>query len=58
MKETGETEVIRKRLNSFERRVVHLAVKEMDGIGSQSVNHEGEKRIEVYSLAGDQAGEE
>lgn len=58
VKATGQAEVIRKRLNSFERRVVHLAVKEIDGIGSQSVKHDDEKRIEVYVLDEDVVGEE
>lgn len=58
VKASGERELIRKRLNSFERRVVHLAVKEVDGISSESVEVDGDKLIEVYVLDRDVVGEE
>jgi predicted RNA-binding protein Jag len=58
VRSTGETEIIRKRLNSFERRIVHLAVKEMAGIGSESIKQGEDKVIEVYVLDKDVIGEE
>lgn len=46
--ETGEPEVIRKRLNSYERRVVHMTISEIEGVASESIKQEGEKRIQVF----------
>ncbi len=45
--ESGKSEVIRKRLNSYERRVVHVAIADVEGVRSESVKHDGEKRIEI-----------
>lgn len=52
--ESGKSEVIRKRLNSYERRVVHVTISEIAGVGSQSVKQDGEKRVEIYALTGDE----
>ncbi|MCB9780448.1 MAG: hypothetical protein H6742_17920 [Alphaproteobacteria bacterium] len=58
VRDTGETEVIRKRLNSFERRVVHVAVSEIRGVQSESIEEDGEKRIAISRADGAGAGEE
>ena len=34
---TGEPTELRRELNSFERRIVHMVVSEMDGVVSESV---------------------
>ncbi|RME25936.1 MAG: hypothetical protein D6798_07715, partial [Deltaproteobacteria bacterium] len=55
--ETGKSEVIRRRLNSYERRVVHVAIADVDGVRSESIKQDGEKRVEISpATAGD--GEE
>ncbi|MCP4917106.1 MAG: KH domain-containing protein [Proteobacteria bacterium] len=47
--ETGEAEVIRKELNSYDRRLVHVAAKEL-GVGSRSIGEGNHKQIEIYRL--------
>lgn len=46
--ETGEPEVIRRELNSFDRRLVHLEVAEIAGVASRSVGEGAERRVEIY----------
>ena len=46
--ETGEVEVIRRELNSFDRRLVHLEVAEIAGVASRSVGEGAERRVEIY----------
>jgi hypothetical protein len=43
--EKGEVVRIRKELNSYERRVVHLVVAELDGVNSESEGDGAYKRI-------------
>ena len=37
-----------KPMNSWERRVVHLAISKIDGVGSQSIGESRRKRVEVF----------
>lgn len=46
IKDSAEV-VIEKELNSFERRVVHLAIKEIDGVGSESFMDDDVKKIRL-----------
>lgn len=43
--ENGEVVRIRKELNSYERRVVHLVIAEMDGVSSESEGDGAYKHI-------------
>ena len=49
--ETGEAEEIRKALNSYNRRIVHMAIKEIDGVGSRSLGEGNDKTIELFKEA-------
>ncbi len=58
VRETGEPEVIRRELNSFDRRLVHLEVADIEGVASRSVGEGSERRVEIYvPAAADGAGE-
>lgn len=46
--DTGEPEVIRRELNSYERRLVHTEVATVGGVGSRSLGEGPEKRVEIY----------
>ena len=50
--ERGEPEVIRRELNSFDRRIVHLEVLEIPGVASRSVGEGMDRRIEIYASEG------
>ena len=59
--ETGEAETVRKELNSFDRRIVHLVATETKGVGSRSIGDGSYKQIEIYPMSGgpsESAGEE
>ncbi len=45
--ETGEPELIRKELNSFARRIVHLAISDIEGVETESVGDGAYKQIRV-----------
>ncbi len=47
--ETGEAEVIRKELNGFDRRIVHLAISEMSGVNTRSIGDGNLKQIEIFA---------
>ncbi len=49
--EKGEPVEIRKQLNSFERRVVHLAVAEVEGVTSESVGEGPYKQVVISPAA-------
>ena len=49
---TGEPEVIRRELNSYDRRIVHVEIAEMAGVGSRSVGEGHDRRIEIYASEG------
>jgi predicted RNA-binding protein Jag len=44
---TGEPEVIRRELNSYDRRVVHLEIAMIQGVASRSVGEGHERRLEI-----------
>lgn len=46
--DTGEPEVIRRELNSYERRLVHTEVANVPGVASRSLGEGPEKRVEIY----------
>lgn len=46
---TGEPEVIRRDLNSYDRRVVHLEVASVEGAASRSIGEGHERRVEIYA---------
>ena len=48
---TGEPELIRKELNSFARRVVHITVAEFEGLRTESLGEGSHKQIRVVSVA-------
>jgi predicted RNA-binding protein Jag len=52
---TGEAELIRRELNSFERRMVHTEIATMAGVGSRSVGEGHDRRIEIYVPTGEDA---
>ena len=47
--DSGEPEQVRRELNSFERRVIHVTIEDMDGVKSRSVEEDGGKILEVYA---------
>ncbi|MEL6342281.1 MAG: R3H domain-containing nucleic acid-binding protein [Myxococcota bacterium] len=47
--ETGKSIVVRQELNSFERRVIHVTVGDIDGVDSQSFMQDGVKRIRLMA---------
>ena len=56
--ETGEAEVIRKPLNSFERRIVHMEIADMAGLGTDTVEQDGERKICIFIDNGEGASAE
>ena len=54
----GDAEVIRKPLNSFERRVVHMEIAEMDGVSTETVEQDGDRKIRIYADGGEGLGAE
>ncbi len=55
---TGEAEVVRKELNSYDRRIVHLVATETKGVGSRSLGDGSYKQIEIYPESAEATGEE
>ena len=56
--EGGEAEVIRKPLNSFERRIVHMEIAAMDGVNTDTVEQDGERKIRIFVDNGEGASVE
>jgi predicted RNA-binding protein Jag len=54
----GDSEVIRKPLNSFERRIVHMEIADMDGVSTETVEQDGDRKIRIFADAGEGAGAE
>ena len=54
----GEAEVIRKPLNSFERRIVHMEIAEMEGVSTETVEQDGDRKIRIFADSGEGAGAE
>jgi len=48
--ETGEAEVVRKELNSFDRRIIHVTIADIDGVGTRSIGEGNHKQIEIYPM--------
>jgi predicted RNA-binding protein Jag len=46
--ETGNPEVIRRELNGFERRIVHVEVQEIAGVKTRSIGEGSLKKVEIY----------
>ncbi|MDP2314505.1 MAG: R3H domain-containing nucleic acid-binding protein [Pseudomonadota bacterium] len=59
VRETGEAEVIRRELNSYDRRIVHVEIAAIEGVGSRSVGEGHDRRIEIHAAAdgGDEASQ-
>lgn len=49
--DSGNPEVTRRELNSYERRLVHTEVATVPGVGSRSIGEGPEKRVEIYKIA-------
>ena len=47
MRATGEPEQIRRELNSYDRRIVHMEVASIEGVASRSVGEGHDRRIEI-----------
>jgi predicted RNA-binding protein Jag len=61
--DSGEAQVIRRELNSFDRRIVHVEVATIAGVASRSVGEGHDRRIEIYPSEGggegsDEGGED
>ena len=54
----GEAEVIRKPLNSYERRVVHMEIADMEGVSTETVEQDGDRKIRIFADAGEGAAAE
>jgi predicted RNA-binding protein Jag len=52
----GGEEILRKPLNSFERRLVHMEVADMAGVDTATIEIDGERKVRIF--AADQAGVE
>lgn len=53
VQENGGSEQIRRSLNSYERRVVHMTVSDMDGVETESVDDGEGRRTVLIRAAGD-----
>ncbi len=49
VKETGAPEMIRRELNGFERRIVHVEVAEIAGVKTRSIGEGRERKVEIYA---------
>ena len=52
MSSSGEPEVIRKELNSYARRVVHMVVADYDDLKTESVGEGPHKQVRIYPVEG------
>lgn len=52
--DTGASIVVRQELNSFERRIIHVTVGDMDGIDTESVVQDGVKRVKIMLVGGEE----
>ncbi len=57
VQETGTPEVIRRELNGFERRIVHVEVQEVEGVKTRSIGDGALKKVEIYAESAE-GGEE
>lgn len=49
--ETGEPELIRKELNSYARRIVHMAISEFTGLKTESVGEGAYKQVRILPVS-------
>jgi predicted RNA-binding protein Jag len=54
--QTGDAQIIRRELNSFDRRIVHVEVATIAGVKSRSVGEGHDRRVEIYAPGPDEAG--
>ncbi len=54
--ESGESLVIEKELNGYQRRIVHMTIKEFNGVNSESFDDDGARKIRL--VAAEQQSEE
>jgi len=54
----GDAEVIRKPLNSFERRIVHMEIADMEGVSTETVEQDGDRKIRIFADSGEGVGAE
>ena len=45
--------MIRKPLNSFERRIVHMEIADMDGVDTATVEIDGERKVRIFADNGE-----
>jgi predicted RNA-binding protein Jag len=50
----GGEEILRKPLNSFERRLVHMEIADMAGVDTATIEIDGERKVRIF--AADQPG--
>ena len=53
--ETGDAEQVRRELNSYDRRIVHKTVSEIDGVSTRSMGEGSTKTIEIHRENGEPA---
>jgi predicted RNA-binding protein Jag len=53
--ETGDAEEVRRELNSYDRRIVHKTVSEIDGVSTRSMGEGSTKTIEIHRENGEPA---
>lgn len=56
VQDSGKSIVVRQELNSFERRIIHVTIGDMEGLETESVLQDGVKRVKIMSAGG--GGEE
>ena len=56
VQESGQSIVVRQELNSFERRIIHVTIGDMDGLETESVMQDDIKRVKITKAGG--GGEE
>jgi predicted RNA-binding protein Jag len=52
---SGKAELIRKEMNSYARRIVHMVVAEYEGLETESVGDGGHKQVRILPAGGEQA---
>jgi predicted RNA-binding protein Jag len=50
--ESGKPELIRKEMNSYARRIVHMVVAEYEGLATESVGEGGHKQVRILPAGG------
>lgn len=48
----GGEEILRKPLNSFERRVVHMEIADMSGVDTATIEVDGERKVRIFADEG------